>query len=253
MESKYHFDLIWEKLEPFLQRTARPRLGYHDSQDCIYEYAYYIWQRLEATPDAWNDEEHVVAYFRGIFKYRIRNYFRRLRRYNAMRDSYGAENKGRFVEVDAGWLDICLLGETVHLGKELKMHLDGYSMSEIGLAVGCSKATVSRRISDKLATIRFMITEELRKTSSERIEDGEVAVDLRNLVDFPDTIDQWIAMCGGPGYCLGGSGQKVSYGRSFRATYHTRLVKAMGRISTPNAKRLAKTLGLYSQVGWRKR
>ncbi len=75
-------------------------------------------------------------------------------------------------------------------------------------------------------------------------------VALDGLEDVPATVEEWQAKCGGEGYCLGGSGQPVA--RRFRPGFDAKLKSCLRRLSTPNAKKLAKELGWTDKIAWQK-
>lgn len=75
-------------------------------------------------------------------------------------------------------------------------------------------------------------------------------VALDGLKDLPATIKEWQSKCGGEGYCLGGSGQPVA--RRFRPGFDAKLKSCMRRLSTPNAKELAKEFGWTDKIAWQK-
>lgn len=71
-------------------------------------------------------------------------------------------------------------------------------------------------------------------------------VNLDNIKDVPATIKEWQKKVGGEGYCLGGSGMPV--GRRFKPGYDAKLKSCLKRLSTPNAKALAKELGWSGMI-----
>lgn len=64
---------------------------------------------------------------------------------------------------------------------------------------------------------------------------------FEGLKDVPPTLKEWQKKCGGEGYCLGMSKQKVT--RRFRPGYDAKLKSFLNRLGTPNAKKLQKALG----------
>lgn len=73
-------------------------------------------------------------------------------------------------------------------------------------------------------------------------------LDLASITEVPDNVDDWKKVCGGDGYCMGGSGQPVA--QRFRPGYDAKLKGLLRRLSTDNAKALAKELGWFDKINW---
>ena len=163
--SKIEFSDVWEQIGDRIFKTAQRSLNYSDAQDFSSRYSVEIW-RLTETKE-YNDLNHACANFLKRVHWRIVDYIREMERTRIMLNQYAEDHQHEYHYWRDTWIDIRLLDTKYGLGPEIKMMVQGYSYSEIAIAMSCSKATVSRRINAKTTQIREA-TRAVHKTGTER-------------------------------------------------------------------------------------
>ena len=151
-ESEHRFEDLWAEISPILLGLALRSTGnWHDAEDIVSVYAVYTYQHV--SRQEWVDDKHVRGYFVMIFKKRLITEAKRRKRYRQVLDTVREQMRSSH-EPDIGLVDGRIILRRDDISKSLRMFCEGYSYTDIGIALGLSKATICRKVNRDLQRIR---------------------------------------------------------------------------------------------------